>query len=127
MYRILIVEDDKVLLRAIEKKIAINNFTLLSCDNVPDAIEIIKNDNVDVIWLDHYLVGQESGLDLVTFLKKDNGPWKNIPVFIVSNTASPEKVKAYIRLGVEKYYTKSDTTLKEIIEDILKFLSDNNE
>ncbi|MBU2229586.1 hypothetical protein KJ810_04220, partial [Patescibacteria group bacterium] len=55
--------------------------------------------------------------DFVTKIKENNR-WKSIPVFVVSNTASHEKLRAYLQLGVKKYYTKADYKLENIIADI---------
>lgn len=74
---------------------------------------------VDVIWLDHYLLGKETGLDFVVWIKKQK-KFNSILIFVVSNTASEDKVCAYLELGVEKYYTKSDLRLDGIIEEINK-------
>jgi CheY-like chemotaxis protein len=53
---------------------------------------------------------------------KENAEWKNIPIFVVSNTASPDKVQAYMKLGVERYYTKVEYKLDEIISNIENYL-----
>lgn len=82
------------------------------------AINFLKDiEKVDIIWLDHYLLGKENGLDFVAKIKEDES-WKKIPIFIVSNTASQEKVASYMQLGIEKYYVKANYRLDDIIEDI---------
>jgi hypothetical protein len=45
-----------------------------------------------------------------------------VPIFVVSNTASADKVQSYLQLGVNKYYTKADYRLDDIIKDIKTFL-----
>ncbi len=44
---------------------------------------------------------------------------------MVSNTATDDKVKTYLKLGAEKYYTKSDYRLDYIIDDIKKTLCED--
>lgn len=115
---ILVLEDERPLLEAIKKKLELNNFTVVTARSVEQAEEYIKDiENVQAIWLDHYLLGKESGLDLVVRLKEDEVS-KNIPIFVVSNTASPDKIQSYVQLGVNKYYTKSNFRLDQIIKDI---------
>ena len=58
---------------------------------------------------------------------KGNDNYKKIPVFVVSNTASPDKVQSYMRLGVNKYYVKAEHRLDEIIEEIHKYLANPTE
>jgi CheY-like chemotaxis protein len=97
---------------------------VVTARKVKQAVNFLKDlEKVDFIWLDHYLLGQEDGLDFVARIKNDE-EYKNIPIVVVSNTASNEKVKSYLRLGVDKYYTKADYRLSNILQDIKKVLAD---
>ncbi|MFA6553591.1 MAG: response regulator [Patescibacteria group bacterium] len=119
---VLIVEDELPLQTAIKKKLETSGFSTITARTVDQALDYLKSlDKVDVIWLDHYLLGSKTGLDFVTEVK--NSPvWKTIPIFVVSNTASADKVTSYLQLGVEKYYTKSDYRLDEIIAVVIESL-----
>lgn len=120
---ILVVEDEIPLQNAIRKKLELSGFDVVTARKTLQAENLLKDlEKIDVIWLDHYLLGQEDGLDLVAKLKNDD-KWKKIPIFVVSNTASADKVKTYIRLGVSKYFTKADHRLDDIIADIKKYLN----
>lgn len=114
---ILVVEDERALIDAVKEKLEREDFQVESASSVEQAREIMNKKDIHVIWLDHYLLGQETGLDFVGELKAHD-TWKNIPIFVVSNTAGPDKVQTYMKLGVEKYYVKAKTRLDIIIEDI---------
>lgn len=115
---VLVVEDEMPLQNAIRLKLEKNNFSVVTARNVEQAKNHLQDiEKVDIIWLDHYLLGQETGLDFVSWVKNDK-KYKNIPVFVISNTASSDKVKTYLALGVKKYYTKSDLRLENIIREI---------
>ena len=120
-FNILVVEDERALVNAITKKLQSSNFETQSARTIQAALEIFKLNKFDAIWLDHYLLGKETGLDFVTILKS-NELWKRIPIFVVSNTASPDKIKSYIHLGIDKYFVKSNYRLDEIIRDLRKVL-----
>jgi CheY-like chemotaxis protein len=49
---------------------------------------------------------------------KQNPAWINIPVLVVSNSASPEKVHNMLALGAKKYILKAEYRLDEIIKMI---------
>ena len=116
---ILVVEDEKPLSDAVKKKLEISGFDVVTARNVEQAINYLEELNkIDLVWLDHYLLGKENGLDLVTKMKETNSRWKNIHIFVVSNTASPDKVDSYLCLGVDKFFTKADYRLDDIIRDI---------
>lgn len=118
---ILVVEDEQPLINAIKKKLETGGYDVVTARSYEQAIEYLNTiDSISCIWLDHYLLGTESGLDLVVDLKKDDSKWKNLPVYVVSNTAGPDKVQAYLRLGVNKYFTKADYRLDEIVGEIDK-------
>lgn len=116
---ILVVEDERALLEAIKAKLEKSGFEVVSSRSVEGALTLLKDEvGIDAIWLDHYLLGKENGLDLVAKIKEENSPWKKIPIFVVSNTATPDKIRSYIELGVEKYFTKSNYRMEQIITDI---------
>ncbi len=120
---ILVLEDERALLEVIKIKLETLGFSVVTARAVKQAFDYLKNNvKVDAVWLDHYLLGDESGLDFVARLKADGSSWKQIPIFVVSNTASPDKIKTYLALGVNKYYTKVDYRLDQIIADIKEFL-----
>lgn len=124
---ILIVEDEKPLQDAIVAKFGTCNCQTVGARSVEQAINYLNDlEKVDVIWLDHYLLGSEDGIDFVEKVKK-NEKWKNIPIYVVSNTATQEKVGSYIKLGIEKYYVKADNKLGDIVGDILKNLGECDE
>jgi len=118
----LVVEDEEVLSALIKKKFERENIEVVCARTADDGLKILKErGKVDFIWLDHYLLGDKDGIDFVKEVKK-NKDWQDIPIFVVSNTAGPEKKKLYCDLGITKYYVKADYQLDEIIEEIRKIL-----
>ncbi len=119
----LVIEDERPLVEAIKHKLESNGFAVVTARTVEQALNYLEDlKQVDAIWLDHYLLGKEDGLDFVSKIKQDGAKWKNIPIFVVSNTASPKNVQSYIRFGVKKYYVKAEHRLDGIIDEIKSFL-----
>lgn len=115
---ILVVEDDKNLLSIITKKLENCDFKVLTASGVNEALLSLKKaKGVDTIWLDHYLDGEKTGIDFVKEIKKDK-KYKSIPIFIVSCSASNEKVLNYIDLGVSEHFVKTTHALSEIADHI---------
>jgi DNA-binding response OmpR family regulator len=118
-HTILVVEDEKPLFEAIKKKLTLSGFEVVVARSVEQAVSYLDEvAHIDAVWLDHYLMGDKSGLDLVVKLKEEGSPWKALPVFVVSNTANDDKVSSYIEFGVTKYFVKSNTSLGEIVTAI---------
>jgi len=119
---VLIVEDEAPLQEIIKTKLELSGFDTVTARSVKQAKNLIEDlKGVDAIWLDHYLFGKEDGLDFVAMLK-NNKQWSKIPIMVVSNTATEDKVRAYLSLGVNKYYTKSDYRLDQIVADMKKII-----
>ncbi len=146
---ILVIEDERPLLEAINAKLEKSGFSVIAARSVDQAFNakldtkgfgaitvhsitqalnyLESLEQVDAIWLDHYLLGKEDGLDFVKKFKANGGRWRKIPIFVVSNSAGSKTIQSYIHSGVSKYYVKSDHRLDEIIKDIRSFLDDSRE
>ena len=122
---ILIVEDEKPLLEAARLSLTKNGFDVITARTVAEAKGHLDSaDHIDAVWLDHYLLGKENGLDFIAWCReKENNTCRHVPIFVVSNTATPEKVATYMSLGAEKYFVKSNYKMSEIIEEIKKSIS----
>ena len=117
-HTILILEDDQPLTRALSDALVKNGFDVVTSATVEGGIKQLEDTkHIDVIWLDHYLLGTENGIDFVVKVK-NHPEWKSIPIFVVSNTASTPSIRSYLELGVSNFYTKSDYDMTQIISDI---------
>jgi DNA-binding response OmpR family regulator len=121
---ILVLEDERPLLEAIKIKLEKNSFDVVAARTIDQAKDYVNElEKIDVIWLDHYLIGKGDGLDFIAWCKEEKNLKCNlIPIFVVSNTASSEKVATYMSLGARKYFVKSNHKLDEIISEISKSL-----
>ena len=107
----------------IEKKLKKVGFEVITARTVAQGLHYIEEiDHIDAFWLDHYLPGEETGLDFVAKLKGPQSKWSKVPIFIVSNTASSTNVRSYLQLGVSKYCVKAEHRLDAIAEDLQLFL-----
>ncbi len=137
---ILVIEDERPLLEVVNTKLKKNGFDviearsvdqvfnanleqkglgIISAQSIKQALDYLDDlENIDAIWLDHNLIGKENGLDLVKKFRANGGRWKKIPIFVVSNSDGNQTISSYLKLGVSKYYVKSNYKLDEIIKDI---------
>jgi len=119
---ILIVEDEKPLADAVRLKLEDAGFSVVTARSVEQALSYLGELAIDAVWLDHYLLGKENGLDFVAKIKQEGSVWESIPIFVVSNTASEQHVQSYLRLGAKQYYVKAEHSLSEIVEEITNYL-----
>lgn len=117
-HKVLILEDERNLLSAIKDAFAKRAFTTIVAETVEEGLhQLENNEHIDVIWLDHYLLGSKNGVDFVVQVKAHE-QWRNIPIFVVSNSSATANISSYIQLGVANYYTKSDYDIEQIMDDI---------
>src|SRR3990172_9125058 len=113
---VLVIEDERPLLDSISQKLESKKIKVVTARSSEEALEYIaKNTAIDAIWLDHYLLGKLDGLDFVAKLKSKDSKYRSVPIFVVSNTASSDKVNTYLKLGIDKYYTKAEYKIKKKI------------
>jgi len=122
----MVVEDETLLLQAITKKIKLSGMDVLSCASGQQAIDYLTSldEMPDAVWLDYYLKDM-NGLAFMQSLKQ-NPKWADIPVLVVSNSASPDKVSNMLGLGAKKYILKAEYRLDEIIGMIRDFIADGD-
>ena len=122
-YTILVVEDEAPIRKVIVAKLALHNFTVITEKSVEEALARLnaQADRIDALWLDHYLPGEGSGITLVAHLKQD-AKFKNLPIFVVSNTAGKDKIQEYKKMGITKYYVKAENMLGQIIKEMKAYL-----
>lgn len=119
----MVVEDEKLLLDAIGIKLDKENIRNVLCSSGEEAISYLKTAQVlpKAIWLDYYLKDM-NGLTFIGKLKEDPR-CKDIPIIVVSNSASSEKVHSMLALGAKKYLLKSEYRLEDIVGIIKDLIS----
>jgi len=119
----MVVEDEHLLLKAIERKLKLNNLNVIACETGAQALENLNKKTVlpDAIWLDYYL-GDINGIEFMQKLHQ-NPKLADIPVLVVSNSANPDKVSKMMALGAKGYLLKADYRLDRLVSEIQSLIS----
>jgi DNA-binding response OmpR family regulator len=112
---ILVVEDEHGISGAVKIKLENEGYAVLEADSVDSAKILFDEHDVALVWLDHYLRGDKTGLDFIAYVK-DVMP--ETPVFVVTNTASSNEKYSYLKLGADKYYVKTNYSLNDLVEAV---------
>ncbi|MDF1498123.1 MAG: response regulator [Patescibacteria group bacterium] len=118
--KILIIEDDKFLLKAYEIKLRKESFNVIVAMNGNEGLELAKKEVPSIIILD-LMLPKMNGFDFLKIIKNEK-ELKNIPVIAISVLGQRTDQEKAINLGAEKYLIKTDNTLEEIIVNIKKYL-----
>lgn len=118
---IMIIEDEELLLEAISKKLKLSNMEAITCASGRQALDYLESleKKPDAIWLDYYL-GDMDGIDFMEKLR-DKKQFAKIPVLVISNSASPDKIHRMLALGAKEYLIKAEHRLDELVAEFKKF------
>ncbi|NUM25289.1 MAG: response regulator [Candidatus Buchananbacteria bacterium] len=121
--KILIVEDDKSLVKILEEALDKEKFEVILTMDASQAIKKARLEKPNIIILDVMLPGK-SGFTCLQQLKNSKET-KNIPAIILSNLGQAEEIKKGLELGAVDYLVKANFSIDEIIKKILKYLKKN--
>src|SRR5262245_1726164 len=100
--RILIVDDEKTILRAWERIRARQEWNVETCDNGLEALDRFREEPFDVVMLD-IMMPQISGMDVLRELKSHS---PDTEVIMMTAYATIDTAVAAIKMGAYEYLTK---------------------
>jgi len=118
--KILIIEDEESLMKAVEAKLTHEGFNAVGFREAESGYKELAKDGISMIWLD-LLLPKMQGLDFLQKIRKLKR-FKNLPVMIVSNLDDKEKIKKAFELDVIGYKVKAYTDLNEVVKEIKVYL-----
>ena len=121
MSKILLVEDDRFLIKAVYTKLTQKGFEVILANDGDEAISKAKTEKPEIVLLDMVLP-KKSGFEVLRELK-GNPETASIPVFILSNLAQDQDIQEGKALGAEDYIVKSNTSLSAIVDKVANFLA----
>lgn len=110
--KILIVEDDTVLRKALAEKFKEKGYTVLEASAAQEVLSIVENEKPHAIILD-LILPVEDGISLLEELR--NGSY-TLPVVILSNLLGSEDLREDAKRLDAEFYNKSSTSLDEIVK-----------
>jgi DNA-binding response OmpR family regulator len=122
MRKVLVVEDERVLLNVLKEKLEDDGWDVDTALDGVKAISKIKKGGYDLILLD-IMLPKKNGFEVLKFIKKE--AVSDVPVIILSNLGSDEDIKKAMSLGATDYFVKAQHPIGEIVDKAAKYkLSD---
>ena len=113
MAKIIIIEDEEVLLGLLKKKLEQEGHQVAIARDGQEGLEKIKADKPDLILLD-IIMPKMGGFEVMEELNADKS-LKDIPIIIVSNSGQPVEIDRAKKLGVKDWLIKTDFDPQEVI------------
>src|SRR5881296_3265517 len=101
-HRILIVEDDEIFLRPLQRTLEVEGYDVLVVGSGEEAVELLKNDDMDLVLTDKRLPGVD-GVELVRRIKSDH---PDLAVVVMTAYGTIGSAVEAMRLGAEDYLVK---------------------
>lgn len=118
--KILIVEDDKMLVDMYTMKFESEGYQVAKADNGKTGLDLVRKEKPDIILLD-IIMPQMDGFQVLKELKKD-ASLKNLPVVLLSNLGQTDDVKKGLALGANDYLVKANFTPAQVVDKVKEVL-----
>ena len=122
--KILIIEDEEIILKAYAEKLRYEGFFVLTAKNGQEGLGLALSEKPDLILLD-ILMPVMDGLTMMDKLREKNSYGKSVPIILLTNlSSSEEKIIASITKNEPAYYLiKSNWDLSQVVEKIKERLA----
>ena len=112
--KVIIVEDEAPLARALSLKLEKTGFDVVVVPNGEEFLSEFDEKEFDLIILD-LMMPLVDGFKVLEWLKERENI---IPVFVLSNLGQTDDIVKAKELGADEYFVKSNTPLKDIIDSV---------
>ena len=116
--KILIVEDEEPVAKAIQLKLEREGLSGVIARDGQEALEIFSQGGFSLILLD-LILPKKTGFEVLREIRQKDS---EVPVITVSNLSQEEDRAQALQLGANAYFVKSDTQLKSVVGYVLKLL-----
>ena len=101
--KILVAEDEPILLNAITFKLSKEGYEIIKAENGKEAMDACEKHFPDMVITD-MMMPFANGLEVISWVKQLKG--KNIPVIILSAMGQENTVLEAFKVGADDYITK---------------------
>lgn len=118
--KILLIEDDKMLLEMYTAKFTREGFEIATAENGSDGLKTARDMKPDMILLD-IIMPKLDGFATLKEIRKDENI-KNVPVILLTNLGQDQDIQKGKDLGADDYFVKANHTPTEIVEKVQELL-----
>lgn len=127
MHKILIVEDDTILLAMYKKEFESEGFEVLTAVDGQMGLDMARTHKPSLVLLD-IMMPKMNGIEMLDRLKADSSV-SAIPVIILTNLSGVMKkdIEKAFNIGTTKRLIKSDNKPKDVVDAVKKTLLEAGE
>lgn len=121
MQKIIIVEDDPMLIDIYKMKFSNSGFEVFVAENGKEALEIAKKEKIDTVLTDLFMPEMD-GFELTKILRSGEYD-SDIKIIVFSNLDKQDSQKKFANLKINGYITKSNYSPAELVDEVKKIIS----
>jgi len=121
MTKILLIEDDALLIRMYQKKLELDGYTVVIATDGQSGLELIKQEKPDLVLLD-VMLPKLNGFEVLGQVKQDE-TIKNTPIILLTNLGNSEAdIQKGLELGAVAYLIKSKIVPANVVAKVKEIL-----
>ncbi|MDO8524170.1 MAG: response regulator [bacterium] len=121
MKKILILEDEVIILELLTKKLQREGYEVKTAQNGKEGLAMMEKEVPDLVLTD-VIMPEKDGFDVILEMKQ-NELLKNVPIIIISNSGQPVEIDRAKELGVDDWVIKTDFDPQEIVQKVQQVLA----
>ncbi len=118
MKKVLIVEDEDLIMDLLKKKLLQENYDVLTAHDGEEGLKVLRETKPDVVLLD-IIMPKKNGYEVMEEMSKDP-ELKKIPIIIISNSGQPVELDKAKELGAKDWLIKTEFDPQEVVEKVRK-------
>lgn len=121
--RILVVEDEEALRRALTEKLQHEGFAVTAAPDGEEGLKLGLDEQPDLILLD-IIMPRLDGIKMLKALRADKGWGMDVPVIVLTNSREKGDIVEALSEGVTQYLAKADWKIEDVVKKVAKLLKE---
>lgn len=122
--KVLVVEDDEVLLAALRTVLTSAGLAVFEAKNGAEGLEVAHSERPDLILLD-ILMPVMDGWEMLEKMRNEDDWGKCVPVVVLTNLSADEdaQIKKIAELGPSYFMVKADWKVDGVVDRVVEILN----
>ena len=117
---VLIVEDEQSMQRALKNKLEHAGFVVRTAGDGEEAVKVLQGEAPDLVLLD-LIMPKMDGITVLRQMKASD-QLRTVPVVILTNLSSGDKVAEAMQLGTFDFLVKANYSLDDVLKKVVERL-----
>ena len=118
MKKILLIEDEEIMIDLLQKKLTKEGYEISVARNGEEGLRTAREIGPNLILLD-IIMPKMGGFEVMEEMAKDK-KLKEIPVIIISNSGQPVELDRAQKLGAKDWLIKTEFDPREVVDKVVK-------